>query len=417
MKRKLTAILAGIALMLCMPLCTSADTEIDRDEAQRMEKLEPVARETAPVPGDAEEAPLALSEQIDYKSSEVTSGDFKYTTKTDSDGKVTATITGFAGEESGDLVIPGEIDGYTVTEIGNFAFRECSGFTGTLAIPDSITNIGLLSFSGCNGFTGDLIIPDSVITIGCRAFYACNGFNGMLTIADSVISIGDYAFYNCSSLRGSLTIPNSVTYIGESAFAQCKSFTGSLIIPDSVTEIGDCAFSNCSGFNGTLTLPHSIISIGKSAFYNCSNIIGSLIIPDSITFMDDMAFADCSSLNSIYFLGNVPERWGDHVFSSYLSSKFIIYYPEGNTSGWTSPTWTAPDGSVYNTATFVPGTETVPGDINGDGVFDYMDISRLYYLYTEDTFEADEALCDYNGDGVFDYYDITKLYADFRKIM
>lgn len=133
--------------------------------------------------------------------------------------------------------------------------------------------------------------------------------------------------------------------------------------------------------------------------------------------MDDMAFADCSSLNSIYFLGNVPERWGDHVFSSYLSSKFIIYYPEGNTSGWTSPTWTAPDGSVYNTSTFVSETETVPGDINGDGVFDYMDISRLYYLYTEDTFEADEALCDYNGDGVFDYYDITKLYADFRKIM
>lgn len=105
------------------------------------------------------------------------------------------------------------------------------------------------------------------------------------------------------------------------------------------------------------------------------------------------------------------------MFSSYLSSKFIIYYPEGNTSGWTSPTWTAPDGSVYNTATFVPGTETVPGDINGDGVFDYMDITRLYSIYTGDTSEADETLCDYNGDGVFDYYDITKMYADFRKTM
>lgn len=66
---------------------------------------------------------------------------------------------------------------------------------------------------------------------------------------------------------------------------------------------------------------------------------------------------------------------------------------------------------------FCIGDGNCAGDINGDGVFDYMDISRLYYLYTEDTFEADEALCDYNGDGVFDYYDITKLYADFRKIM
>lgn len=60
-------------------------------------------------------------------------------------------------------MIPREIDGHTVTEIGDFAFRECSGFTGTLAIPDSITNIGLLSFSGCNGFTGVLIIPEVLL--------------------------------------------------------------------------------------------------------------------------------------------------------------------------------------------------------------------------------------------------------------
>jgi hypothetical protein len=39
-----------------------------------------------------------------------------------------------------------------VTSIGWYAFQNCSGFTGTLTIPDSVTRIYYDAFWGCSGF-------------------------------------------------------------------------------------------------------------------------------------------------------------------------------------------------------------------------------------------------------------------------
>ena len=55
---------------------------------------------------------------------------------------------------------------------------------------------------------------------------------------------------------------------------------------------------------------------------------------------------------------------------------------------------------------------TVPGDINGDGVLDYFDISKLYAAYQSG--DVDAGTMDVNNDGVVDYYDVSKLYAAFR---
>jgi hypothetical protein len=65
--------------------------------------------------------------------------------------------------------------GQGVTSIGDTAFSECSGFTGSLTIPDSVTIIGSGAFTDCLGFTGNLTIPNSVATIGNFAFFECFG--------------------------------------------------------------------------------------------------------------------------------------------------------------------------------------------------------------------------------------------------
>lgn len=348
-------------------------------------KEEPLTIEMDPVDiePDMEEVlvleDVAEMENIAVASVEtITSGDFKYYVNDDG----TATISGFVGEVSGDLVIPKVIDGYTVTGIGRQAFQNCSGFKGTLTIPDSVVSIGKCAFYNCSNFTGSLIIPDSVTSIGENAFYNCNGFTGTLTISNNIISIGNYAFRLCSGFTGSLkipdgvttigvqvfeccsgftgtlTIPNGVTTIGNWAFSGCSGFTGSLTIPDSVTSIGYAAFGDCRGFTGTLTIPKSVISIGGHAFSFCSGLTGTLTIPTSVTSIGQQAFQWCNNITSVYFEGNVPTTWGSNVFS-YMSDSFTIYYPVGNTSGWTSPTWTAPDGSVYNTATYVPKVEPI----------------------------------------------------------
>ena len=70
-------------------------------------------------------------------------------------------------------------------------------YTGSVTIPDKVTY---------NGKTY------SVTSIGDDAFRNCTGLTSV-TIPNSVTNIGNYAFRNCSSLT-SVTIPNSVTSIG-----------------------------------------------------------------------------------------------------------------------------------------------------------------------------------------------------------
>ena len=88
----------------------------------------------------------------------------------------------------------------------------------TTIIPNSITSIGYYAFKGCSGLTS-ITIPNSVKNIGESAFYGCKGLTS-ITIPNSVENIGDSAFNGCESLT-SITIPNSVKNIGESAFYGC----------------------------------------------------------------------------------------------------------------------------------------------------------------------------------------------------
>ena len=45
---------------------------------------------------------------------------------------------------------------YTVKEIGNYAFTDCTSLTGSLTIPNSVTSIGDGAFNSCSNFTGSL---------------------------------------------------------------------------------------------------------------------------------------------------------------------------------------------------------------------------------------------------------------------
>ena len=224
----------------------------------------------------------------------------------------------------------------SVTEIGNYAFSECSSLT-SVTIPNSITEIGSNAFRNCSSLTSVTIL-DSVTTIGSHAFYGCSSLTSV-SIGNSVTSIGSGAFRNCSSLT-SVTIPDSVTEIGTAAFADCSSLT-SVTIPDSVTTLGANPFRSCSKlteFNGKFAsadkrclivdgvlnsfaigcglteyaIPNSVTKIGGYAFYNCSSLT-SVTIPDSVTDIGYSAFEDCSSLTSV----TIPDSVTDIGYSAF----------------------------------------------------------------------------------------------------
>ena len=230
------------------------------------------------------------------------------------DDGVSVTVTGHVDgtNATGELIIPATktIDGvtYTVTTIGEFAFFNCSGFVGSLTIPNTVTTIADGAFGYCSGFTGSLTMGNSVTTIGDGAFEYCSGFTGSLTIPNSVTTIAYCAFINCGGFTGDLIIPNSVTTIRGFAFMNCIGFTGDLTIPNSVTVIDSAAFCQCRGFTGDLTIPNSVTTIGGLAFANCNNFTGSLTIGNSVTSVGDRAFYGCWGFTDVYYTGDI-EQW------------------------------------------------------------------------------------------------------------
>ena len=138
-------------------------------------------------------------------------------------------ITGYTGRANAVLTLPAELGGMPVVAIGDYAFQDCSGLTGSV------------------------VVPETVSRIGAGAFFGCSSLNGTVTIPASVVSIGDFVFYECAGLQGSLYLPASVETVGSSAFAQCAGMTGSLTLPADVT-LGSRCFQG-AGFTGSLTVP------------------------------------------------------------------------------------------------------------------------------------------------------------------
>ena len=104
-------------------------------------------------------------------------------------------------------VIPSEINGISVTKIGDEAFRWCSELT-SLTIPDSVTSIGDTAFWGCTSLK-TLNVPSNVREIDNSAFSGCTALTSV-SIPLRLETVGNAAFRYCDSLA-------DVYYYGDSA--------------------------------------------------------------------------------------------------------------------------------------------------------------------------------------------------------
>lgn len=156
--------------------------------------------------------------------------------KTNSDG-TTCRITGMGSCTDMVVIIPSEIDGYTVTSINGGVFKL-----------SEITEV---------------VIPNTVTSIGSGAFEECSKLSNVV-LGNNVTTIGDYAFYGCSSLT-TFIIPDSVTVIEPHAFQGCMSLT-EVVIGNGVTSIGECAFYACQNLT-TATIGIGLKTVDEFAFY------------------------------------------------------------------------------------------------------------------------------------------------------
>ena len=222
------------------------------------------------------------------------------------DADKTATITGVTSQRDF-YVLPSEtvnpenadIDGYTVTAIGNGAFAGNRLITAYL--PDTVTTIGDNAFDGCVNLTSvtqlgssdEAMFPASVTSIGNYAFEGCGKLNVTFGEAKALTTIGDNAFYGCISLQQVVFAQGSALGdIGKEAFME--SGVSVVDLADTkVTKIGYSAFEGCASLF-KLTLPETIAEININAFYGCTSLsIVSVSVNANITFIGSHAFYNC----------------------------------------------------------------------------------------------------------------------------
>lgn len=295
-----------------------------------------------------------------------------------------AILRGYDGA-GGDVVVPAEIDGFTVDVIGINVFK---GDTITsLTLPETVLELRSNAVSSCEKLTS-VMLPQSLVVINRMNFFSCNALSEV-TIPASVRYIGDTSFRFCDALRKitfegvcpaidmdcfSVLPDDAVAYVPDdqleaytAAFENAGSTvsvqpsgknavlvenngyveeefdfdasTGTitsyngyatyLAIPETlggapVKAIGPEAFAR-HAYLAFLELPEGLESIGDSAFYNCETL-GRVRFPSTLKTIGSNAFYNAYK-SSVLELTSV-ESIGDYAFY-FAGLKGSLELPEG----------------------------------------------------------------------------------------
>ena len=316
----------------------AADLEFQDDADQEMDIV--VDEEQPDNTAEADFSSDVEMEEVPDVVGEV-SGDFSYEELNGSFVK----ITKYTGSDE-EVIIPKEINGFTVQQIGESAF-ENSEIT-SVTIPDTVTSIGKAAFKNCkflatvkigsgvreigeSTFRGcmsltKISVPASVESVGVQAFQDCTGLE-TVTLAKGLKKLDSYAFSGCTGLP-TVEIPDSVTAIGYRTFYNCTGITSmsypvgwtecagysayptyyghifegctgltNITVPEGITELPSCAFEGCSDLK-EIRLPSTLEKISEFAFKDCTGI-ETIAIPESVKKVENSAFENCSALKDI----------------------------------------------------------------------------------------------------------------------
>ena len=251
-----------------------------------------------------------------------------------------------------ELNIPSEINGHTVTAIGDGALRESATKISGITLPPTIKEIGNRAID-CR-YLKYLKLNDGLEVIKDYAIN-CGDVLDTLVIPDSVKYIGDEAISG-EALKN-IKMPNDLEYMGKRIFfgsAYDKDpgnrvdgiqYHGQYLIagirigyatinnsdPSAPTEnkqiheweaVGDIAIREGTTLMGvdafgmsnitSVKLPSTLRSISKLGFYWCKNL-NNVVIPGTVKEIGDNAFSWCESLSNLTIEEGV-EHIGEAAF-------------------------------------------------------------------------------------------------------
>jgi len=274
----------------------------------------------------------------------------------------TVRIIGLYGENAiTKVVIPEEIDGKKVTEIGSDVFIGCIKLE-RVEIPNTVKTIGEQAFSGgaClnyisvaegnpyfssvdgvlyseNGsqlyavpsaYRGMYVLPDGVTSVHIEAFSGCKNLETVKISAGASLSRNGNGeeFYNffrdCKNLSAIIVEDGHPEYMsadgvlyskdGKTLLVAPPAIEGVYTMPEEVERISSYGFWNCENLE-QIYLSSNLREIGACAFSGCG-ALNALEIPEGVTAVGFSAFYGCTSLVSVSFPESI-QRIGETVFS------------------------------------------------------------------------------------------------------
>ncbi len=158
---------------------------------------------------------------------------------------------------------------------------------------------------------GEVVIPTmlngfSVREIGDYAFYGCGAMSS-ITIPNGVVRVGAFAFFDCLAIRV-LDFPTSVLSIGKRACCGMKALE-SVKISGNVGTIEDKLFEQCVNLR-EIDLGNGLRTVSGKSFESCRSL-RKLVFPETLESIDNRGYtygvcSGCSSLKEVVFLGPPP---------------------------------------------------------------------------------------------------------------
>lgn len=190
-----------------------------------------------------------------------------------------------------------------------------------------------------------------------------------------------------------------------------------LVIPDVIIKIRENAFNYCS-FE-SYVLPDSVEEIGNRAFYDNFNL-RKINIPEKVNSTLCSVFMGCNNLKEITFENAGDEIDGYRTFSSfdldipYLdaldginSEQIAVYVPYNKISDYYMILSINSDNIIIMPSD-MKKDDTIPFDVNGDGIVSIADAVALQKFLlgstSENAFNAD-----IDGDGRADVFDFILI--------
>ena len=247
-----------------------------------------------------------------------------------------------SSELTGNVTIPGLIEGKEVVTIGDNAFKEASNITGVV-VPDSVKTIEYNAFTDCTNLKD--VNLGKIESLSFAVFKNCTALTSIKipnTLKQGAVS---KIFTNCSNLTNitledgltvipsflcagtaitEITVPDSVKTIDYSAFEDCTNLKD--VNLGKIESLSFDVFKNCTALT-SIKIPNTLKQGAVSKiFTNCSNLtnitledgltvipsylcadtaITEITIPDSVKTIEYSAFEDCTNLKKITILDNV----------------------------------------------------------------------------------------------------------------